>query len=268
MKKIGKWVPLFSERFPEDNIIVQLTYHSNLYPENKRCDIFAYYEDGSWYQAMDSKEIRCQIFAWRTNDDVYNPDFTGNGWIPAVQVPPEKEHVQITFAGFLPPHKPSGHAFAYYDDGDWYWADDGSKVRVNVLAWKMNNDVYDAEATLRKKYQDAVKTNMDELSFNLNLLGEGFDVDSVRRFLGNEKADHMDECFLKHNLLDKCSFLCLSNQLTQYLQKNKKYEIRWLTDDELVCKKKEQADTIANLFKNMSINATHVRLEYDGWHVF
>lgn len=148
MKKIGKWTPVSSGRFPENNTVVQVTYLDPLDLHTLRCNAFAFYKEGIWYQSTDNRAMKGEVIAWRTNEDVCHPEIPINGWIPAIQLPEEMKDVQVTLKSNLPPYHVMSAAFAYVYHGEWFWADDGSKVCVKVLAWKVNDDVYDPEADL------------------------------------------------------------------------------------------------------------------------
>lgn len=111
---------------------------------------------------------------------------------------------------------------------------------------------------------------MDELDFYMDLLADGFSVDLVRRLLGDEKADHMQIFCLNHGLLETNPIVDLFNRICEKLQKNvveNRHGI-YTTNDEIICKKKEQADAIADLFEDMGVDVMHTSQEEDGWHVY
>lgn len=62
-----------------------------------------------------------------------------NNWIPVSSglLPKDRVDVQVTFIGYND-HVPHCEAFAYLDDGVWYWSLDNSTVAVEITAWKHN----------------------------------------------------------------------------------------------------------------------------------
>ena len=214
MKKIGKWIPVSSGRFPENNSVVQVTYVDPLDQHTLRCNAFAFYAEGTWYKTFDYSYIKGKVIAWRENEDVCgkgiawkkdedvcHPELLINGWIPAIQTPPESKDVQVTFASYYPPQNPLIVTFAYFHNGKWYWSDNNGQVGVKILAWKINDDVYDSEADLEKKYQNTL--DMDELDFYMDLLDKGFTVERIRKHMGDDIADDMQAFCLDHGLIDK-----------------------------------------------------------------
>lgn len=268
MKKIGKWTPVSSGRFPENNTVVQVTYLDPLDLHTLRCNAFAFYKEGIWYQSTGNRAMKGEVIAWRINEDVCHPEIPINGWIPAIQLPEEMKDVQVTLKSNLPPYHVMNAAFAYVYHGEWCWADNGSKVCVKVLAWKVNDDVYDPEADLEEKYQNAL--DMDELDFYMDLLDKGFTVERVRKYMGGDAADHMQAFCLNHGLLDKHSTAELFEQICKKLQKNTGENRHGIYNegDEIICQKKEQADAIADLFEDMGVDVMHTSQEEDGWHVY
>ena len=106
--------------------------------------------------------------------------------------------------------------------------------------------------------------------FVLGRDADGFSVDLVRRLLGDEKADHMQIFCLNHGLLETNPIVDLFNRICEKLQKNvveNRHGI-YTTNDEIICKKKEQADAIADLFEDMGVDVMHTSQEEDGWHVY
>lgn len=51
------------------------------------------------------------------------------------------EDVQVTYIGYND-HEPYCDAFAYRNDGDWYWSLTDDEVRVEITAWKYNSEPY------------------------------------------------------------------------------------------------------------------------------
>ena len=54
------------------------------------------------------------------------------------------EDVQVTFIGYND-HAPHCEAFAYRNEGKWYWSLDDSDVNVEITAWKHNCEPYDGK---------------------------------------------------------------------------------------------------------------------------
>lgn len=73
-KNYKKWIPI-TERYPQDNKIVQVTY-LDLCKGVPRCDAFAYRVNGKWHWAEDdiNGEVHAQIIAWKYNCEPYHPD--------------------------------------------------------------------------------------------------------------------------------------------------------------------------------------------------
>ena len=66
-----------------------------------------------------------------------------NSWTPVSSglFPDDMEDVQVTYIGYND-HEPHCDAFAYRNDGDWYWSLDEGKARVEITAWKHNCKPY------------------------------------------------------------------------------------------------------------------------------
>ena len=67
-------------------------------------------------------------------------------WIPVNSgiFPDDMEDVQVTFIGYND-HVPHCEAFAYRNEGKWYWSLDDCEVNVEITAWKKNCEPYKAE---------------------------------------------------------------------------------------------------------------------------
>lgn len=61
----------------------------------------------------------------------------GCDWTPISSglYPGDMEDVQITFIGYHD-KKPHCEAFAYRNEGVWYWSLDDMEVNVEITAWK------------------------------------------------------------------------------------------------------------------------------------
>lgn len=72
-------------------------------------------------------------------------DIVFNNWIPINSglYPDDMEDVQVTFIGYND-HEPYCEAFAYRNEGEWFWSMDDGKVRVEITAWKCNCEPYKA----------------------------------------------------------------------------------------------------------------------------
>ena len=66
-----------------------------------------------------------------------------NSWTPISTglLPDDMEDVQVTYIGYND-HEPYCDAFAYRNDGDWYWSLTDDEVRVEITAWKYNSEPY------------------------------------------------------------------------------------------------------------------------------
>lgn len=69
-----------------------------------------------------------------------------NNWIPVSSglFPDDMEDVQVTFIGYND-HALYCDAFAYRDEGLWFWSIDGDVVKVEITAWKHNCEPYDGK---------------------------------------------------------------------------------------------------------------------------
>lgn len=64
-------------------------------------------------------------------------------WYPITSnlLPKDNEDVQVTYIGYLD-NKPYCDAFAYMEDGHWYWSETDTPVKVKITAWKYICDPY------------------------------------------------------------------------------------------------------------------------------
>ena len=64
-------------------------------------------------------------------------------WMPISSglYPDDMEDVQVTFIGYND-YAPHCDAFAYRNEGKWYWSLDDSYVNVEITAWKHNCEPY------------------------------------------------------------------------------------------------------------------------------
>lgn len=63
------------------------------------------------------------------------------GWHPVNEPPCEGVDVQITYVDPFQ-GKSYCNAFAYFQDGDWYWTGARKKVLGQITAWRSNDDPY------------------------------------------------------------------------------------------------------------------------------
>lgn len=70
-------------------------------------------------------------------------DMSNREWIPVLSglYPDDMEDVQVTFIGYND-HMPHCEAFAYRNEGVWYWSLDDTRVTVKITAWKINCEPY------------------------------------------------------------------------------------------------------------------------------
>ena len=69
---MSKWIPVLNNNFPEDNIVVQITYESCNNAGEFRCDGFAYRKDDAWYWNEEAASVKVEVKAWRFQDP-YDP---------------------------------------------------------------------------------------------------------------------------------------------------------------------------------------------------
>ena len=68
----ANWVPTIGRIFPDDGVIVQVTYRSLVNGE-LRCDRFAYREDDTWKWEFDRTAVLLDILAWKDMGKSYEP---------------------------------------------------------------------------------------------------------------------------------------------------------------------------------------------------
>lgn len=69
-----------------------------------------------------------------------------NLWVPVNTglFPEEQEAVQVTYLGYND-HKPHCDAFAFLENGKWYWSLDEGDVKVPIIAWKQTGEAYEGK---------------------------------------------------------------------------------------------------------------------------
>ena len=71
-----------------------------------------------------------------------------NSWVSvSSQLPKDNENVQVTYIG-CPDNVHYCDAFAYLDEGIWYWALNDDKCNVPIVAWKKNCEPYSWQTSL------------------------------------------------------------------------------------------------------------------------
>lgn len=70
----AKWVPTKGRIFPDDGVIVQVTYRGILPGDTNRCDRFAYRENQTWKWEFDRENAVIPILAWRPTGKPYQED--------------------------------------------------------------------------------------------------------------------------------------------------------------------------------------------------
>ena len=140
--QIKSWIPLGTGVFPRDNENVQITY-LGFYDHTPHCDGIAYRESGKWHWALDDSEILVPITAWKQNCKAYKEAEADKDWVPvnSGMLPEEREAVQVTYLEYND-HKPHCDAFAFLEDGRWYWSLDESDVKVPIIAWQQTGEAY------------------------------------------------------------------------------------------------------------------------------
>lgn len=74
-------------------------------------------------------------------------------------------------------------------------------VNDDSRVWlECENDV-DMENEIRTRFDDAIENGMDELDVYSDMLKTGIDVDMVRKYMGNDVANHMKKFCEEHGLL-------------------------------------------------------------------
>lgn len=69
----------------------------------------------------------------------------------------------------------------------------------NIVWIEAESDI-DIGNELEAQFEHAADTQADELDFYMELLERGFTIDTIRKYMGNETADHMEEFCKEHGL--------------------------------------------------------------------
>ena len=76
-----------------------------------------------------------------------------------------------------------------------------SLVNDNHMMWLETEQDADMVTEIQSRFNDAVEHGVDETEVYGNMLESGINVDMVRKYMGNETADHMQDYCEDHGLL-------------------------------------------------------------------
>lgn len=76
-----------------------------------------------------------------------------------------------------------------------------SLVNDNHMMWLETEQDADMVAEIQSRFNDAVEHSVDETEVYENMLESGINVDMVRKYMGDETADHMQDYCENHGLL-------------------------------------------------------------------
>ena len=71
------------------------------------------------------------------------------------------------------------------------------------VIWLVTEENIDMAEELERRFHGAIEDGMDELDFYEELLEVGITVDTVRKFMGDECAEHMKQFCIEHGLLNE-----------------------------------------------------------------
>ena len=77
-----------------------------------------------------------------------------------------------------------------------------ARLNDNNVVWLDGEHDMDLGAELDARFKNATEYQIDELDFYMELLDIGITIDIVRKYMGNEVADHMEIFCEEHGLLD------------------------------------------------------------------
>ena len=69
------------------------------------------------------------------------------------------------------------------------------------MVWLDGDHDFDLGAEISARYERAIEEQIDELDFYMDLLEIGIGVNLVRKYMGSEKANHMQKFCEEHGLL-------------------------------------------------------------------
>lgn len=76
--------------------------------------------------------------------------------------------------------------------------------------WLETESDNDMAAEIEARFENASEKQLDELDFYMDMLETGIDVGMVRKYMGNEAADHMLGFCRNHGLIDEVPKLSFS----------------------------------------------------------
>ncbi len=72
----------------------------------------------------------------------------------------------------------------------------------NKNVWLESEEDCDLGAELSERFKTAVDEQLDEMDFYNDLLETGFTIDCVKRYLGDDVGEHMQNFCVEHGLID------------------------------------------------------------------
>lgn len=88
-----------------------------------------------------------------------------------------------------------------YDENDNEILFTCSLVNDNHMMWLETEQDADMVTEIQSRFNDAVEHGVDETEVYENMLESGINVDMVRKYMGDEAADHMQNYCEEHGLL-------------------------------------------------------------------
>lgn len=76
-----------------------------------------------------------------------------------------------------------------------------SLVNDNHMMWLETEQDADMVTEIQSRFNDAVEHGVNETEVYENMLESGINVDMVRKYMGDETADHMQDYCEEHGLL-------------------------------------------------------------------
>lgn len=76
-----------------------------------------------------------------------------------------------------------------------------ARMNDDGVVWLDGADDIDMGSEISARFQGAIEEQIDELDFYMDLLEIGIDIEMVRKYMGNEPADHMKEFCEEHGLI-------------------------------------------------------------------
>lgn len=71
----------------------------------------------------------------------------------------------------------------------------------NSLVWLETESDNDMASEIEERFKIAAEEQIDELDFYMEMLETGIDVDMVRKYVGDERAKHMEQFCREHGLI-------------------------------------------------------------------